>query len=29
MSLSNEERKLIVSLEIEKAYRHYNQSLIM
>ena len=29
MSLSDEERKLIVSLEIEKAYRHYNQSLIM
>ena len=29
MSLSDEERALIVSLEIEKAYRHYNQSLIM
>ena len=29
MSLSDEERKLIVSLEVEKAYRHYNQSLIM
>ena len=29
MSLSDEERALIVSLEIEKAYRHYNQALIM
>ena len=29
MSLSDEERKIIVSLEIEKAYRHYNQALIM
>lgn len=29
MSLSDEERRLIVSLEIEKAYRHYNQALIM
>ena len=29
MSLSDEERKLIVSLQLEKAYRHYNQALIM
>lgn len=29
MSLSDEERLLIVKLEIEKAYRIYNQALIM
>jgi uncharacterized protein (UPF0332 family) len=29
MSLSDEERRVIVNLEIEKAYRHYNQALIM
>lgn len=29
MSLSDEERALIVELEMEKAYRHYNQALIM
>lgn len=29
MSLSDDERKVIVDLEINKAYRHYNQALIM
>ena len=29
MSLSDEERKLVVALEIDKAYRHFNQALIM
>ena len=29
MSLSDEERRIIVDLEIEKAYRIYNQALIM
>ena len=29
MSLSDEERSIIVSLEIEKAFRHYKQALIM
>ena len=29
MSLSDEERRLIVELEIGKAYRIYNQALIM
>ena len=29
MSLSDEERRIIVNLEIEKAYRFYRQALMM